>query len=971
MSKFLRRLTLLFLVTFLGVTSFGLSYFYFENSKEENSSFKGDDSYNNLKVDDIEENYNFGKNTSSNEGKTYTIYFFPSASYIYLYRLYLDYLDTQNGVENISSMSQYKPEEQFGYKEPVYNSDGSLKVDSNNEVIYKLSENTGYYKTTDMNGNSLSYGDLTYDGGYRKFMADQYSVNYFEADGGYAYDSNGAYMLTQSYDQNNGKARRSWGLPKENENFTIKSDDSEREEHFNGRNQYSSDRLGSWGEHYYYGKTIRDSDGDVFTREGLIYGECTKDYTNIDDIMLRTDDGYDLNNDLTSPNAGRYLPIKLTVTNELMSSILEKVVPDVFTSMGTELSGYTYKYLHNYTFTEWTYVKNTEDRNSRVYPYEPWSNAECPNTSYSDKKVGQAFQSKPTEYYFDPLADLDEYADSEGVIRLFPLFSNSKKTNVSESDTDPYLLGGGSSEKLKITYSSNVTTTSNDLTSSNDNIQYKYPLFTTSTYSYNNSDTFIDNEGNSYSSLNSKNIRLFSYNNVKINSKVSSLEFSCNNINDEGKIKSWVVDSDTSQLKWTNLYSIDSDYINDNIIKIYGEGSYNFYVIVGNYSYQDYNPSDTSKVSLENAKTYFKTFYNDLTSQARINAFDILENKRLSQIEYNSTYSNIDEYITSIGNAFYSPTIVLFERTDEPKLMITNNEECTNDITTFIKNNYNSGRSLWRNVNPLYEGELDSSTNTYNAIGDDLSKSSPYTFISKNVDLSSSSNNYFVISLNDEISISSHFNINNDVNKPLYLISNPGDKSNIKPENIYYSALSNYVDVVKNETTNEIVFKLKENEEGIYDIIIKLNMNNEGDDKKFDLYMRKHDELFIEVFDNDLNIDSTSKYVDHEYDENYKTSSGAYLLFENKYVENSNLLSNNTSISVNNNKTLDECLRYKISSNTDYNYSNGDLLNYRLVDRNTGECIGKYIKNEDNTYSLEINEFKVKKNYILILKKIN
>lgn len=968
MSKFFRKMILLLFVAFLGSTSFGLSYFYFSNPQ----SVKNNIDHNSLKIDDIEENYDFGKSTSDKEGKTYTIYFFPSAAYLHLYSLYLLDSDTTTDGYNISKTST-KPEDQFGYKEPTYNEDGSLATDSNGNVIYKLSENTGKYASE--NGISES---LTYDGGYRKFNGERFSCTMFEADGGRAYGTynsstewpnetvtgdpytaKSAYSQSQDYLNNNSKFKRTWGLPSENEDFTIFNEESsnnyidpDRVEHFNGRNQYSLDRLGSWGECYYYGYTMRDNDDDAFEGpSSLIYGESSSSETNSAKAM-------------DSTNTGRYIPIKLTVTNELISSVVEKVIPSIFTSMGTLLrdTNLSYRYMHNYTFTEWTYVKNPDTKKSQDssdYPYSPKRNTE----EYGENTIGGAFQPVPTDTYFDMLDDLDKYADSEGVIRLFPLFSNGKKSSVSSTDSGNYTKGGGSTQRLTITHSSSSTASSS--TSSNSDVEYKYPFFNTDVYTYSNKDCFTykneNDEEVSNELLKSEYIRLFSFNNIKINSSnITELEFSANNVID--KPTGWLYDTDSTtsrtSLQWKKLYVLDQEYIQDELISKYGEGLYTFYVFVANYSYQNGPTSSTpdSDSIKTGSEAAYNVFYSNVISQAMEGKFSSLTGKRLIEI---SDSKISDEMKQGTKPYICSPTVIAFEKIDEPTLTISSNSS--------------SVRNFYRNINPLYKGVKNSDSDTYSIEGDDLTSTSPYTYLVKNVDLTQAGAS-FEIEINNSSSSNSSINTTNDDIEYDYLISNPGNTTNIKIDDVFIKPFgdSGFIEVSTTKTAS--TFTIKDNCYDIYDILIKYNTNNGN----YDIYMKRHDKLFCYVFSEDLTGYNADGFINHSFSldsstNTYKASgtSSSTLIFDREYAEGHVLDSGDKSSTANENYTLDECLRYYIGKS--YTYSDDSLLNYRLIDRITGEVVAYYEKTSDDssnvTYTLNCN-LTLNKNYILILQSI-
>lgn len=913
MTKYIRKLVCLLFITFLGISSFSFAYFFFDKEQTLTPSL------NNLKIDDIKENYDFGQDASNKQGKTYTIYFFPSAAYMYLYHDYV--------VNNVAA-----PEEQFGYKEVTYNSDGSLKTDGNGNVIYKLSENTGKVNYTN---HTSSEGSVTYDGAYRRYMGELFSCNNFEADGGAAYGDGTAYTSSQTYLSSNSLPMRTWGIP--NDNFTIYPNDTNRVEHYNGRNQYSTDRFGSWGDNYYYGETISDSSDDQ-APTGLIQGADTSK----PDAMDET-------------NTGRYLPIKLTITNELRSSVLSSVVPYIFTSMGTY---YKYRYYHNYTFTEWTYVTNTKNPSSLVdsdYPYSYASNKD----QYNANEIGQAFQPKQNDRYFDLLSDLDKYADNNNIIRLYPLFSNGKKVNGYDSssltDEEKYTLGGGATEKLKITTSSNSTTTSTS------NVEYKYPFFNVDVYNDGKGYFTYGDSNTEETLLPSKYINLFSYNNVKITSSTSELVFSANNI--WNAPCGWhTEENDGTALYWQKLYTLDADYINENLINAYGEGLYTFYVIVANYSYQ--NGPNSSNNNITAMQGTFDTFYNNITSQLTTK-FNCLSGKRLVKV------TSIDSEMTSYK---CSPTVVVFEKIDEPQII-------TSSTKTF---NTSSTRNFYKNVNSLYEGSYDETNDTYSISSDDLSSTSPYTYLVKNVDLTSDT--YLAVSINNTSTSTTLVNDDESAYNYDYLICTTSSTS-FKDNEVYTKALGDngYIEVDESlNSTTSTIFKLKDNTSGtsyygVYDILITFNTTS----NKYDIYMYQHDtKMFLYVFNYDLVRDSSSNWIDYSttYDDatgTYKTASSSVLIFDNdSYLEGTNASKSDVSSKANATHSLDECIRYYISGQIEgttasYSYEGSELLNYQLIDHVTNEIIGYYEFDESSsTYVFNFN-LKINKNHILYLSKVS
>ena len=121
--KIFNKLLLILSTLTIGVTSFGISAWYFNEQKEISNEIES-----NFKIDDIKENYRFGKDE---EEKTYTIYFFPSTAYMFLYGRYL--VDETN-----TYGTHHLPEEEFGYKEVLTNENGNVLLNDEGKALYKL-----------------------------------------------------------------------------------------------------------------------------------------------------------------------------------------------------------------------------------------------------------------------------------------------------------------------------------------------------------------------------------------------------------------------------------------------------------------------------------------------------------------------------------------------------------------------------------------------------------------------------------------------------------------------------------------------------------------------------------------------------------------------------------------------------------------------------------------------------------------
>lgn len=882
-GKTLRRTLLIAGLSAIGAVSFGFSYFFFENERNAASTIEEAK----FQIDDIKDNYDFGNST---DGEAYTIYFFPSAAYVHFY---------DDKLSNPSDDSYYYPEEQFGYKEVLFNESGNVLLDAAGNACYKLSDNTGKYVSPN------TTGELSYDGGYRKYIGDYFPCNNFEADGGSAYVSGGAYDI--SFSSISGE-KRTWADP--DENFTLTSSDStSAEEKFNSHNQYSLDRFGCWDESFYYGATVTDGNGD----------QVTTGFKNKD------------NDKLDSTNTGRYLPIKLTVKNSLSSTMMERAIQTVFTSMGNRNDW------HNYQFTEWTYFTSTTSEGTTTYtpPYSPDTNS----NQYGENPIGKAFYPMERATYFDMLDDLSKYADENKVIRLFPLFSNSKKIGSTN-----YNEGGGSAQSLKISYESG-------------DVEYHYPLFTTD--AYDGGDTglykYKDDSGNEVDSLlESQYIRLFRYNNVSIESSanLSSLDFRSENI--------WGAPSNWNGETWS-IYELSSSYIQNTLIKEYGEGLYNFYWIVANYSYQQGPSNDSSQYSASTMKGQWQNFYDQALAQIADGAYANLKGKHLIQVPYEASHCSKDDHKCS-------PTILAFEKVDEPKVVTglpSKPSDKVSDIDSFISSKYELSPNLFRNQSPLFNGT--SSSDSYSIDGDDISANNPYVYVGKNIDFMGSDSEYFLLPFGSSYSSDVAFNIPDSSEVLIYDPSIDDDGNYvISPSNVFLGA-SEFMELAtlsdQNGTSyNAIKFK-DTGCIGVYDILLMYNKASSA----YDVYLFRHSNLFCYVFDKNLNPSSVGGFVDHTLDSSYKATdgSGAQLLFGAQYFIGKTISADDMSTSANAGKSLDQCIRAYLESDATYSDMDTKLDKIRLYDRVSGAPIASY-KLVDGEYVLQC-KLKVAKNYIFYL----
>ncbi len=857
MSKWIKRIFLFIATLVTGLSSFGLSSWYFSKTQEIDKKIDNSNNNDGYKMDDIEENYRFGK---ADEEKRYTMYFFPSAAYMFLYGRYLEDDPLYYG-------PHYLPEEEFGYKEVLINESGNVLTDKDGNALFKLSENTGKYQN-DVNINS----NTSYDGSYKLFIDKHFKIsNMTELSCDISKKDNIYKLSEKEY-----KYERTWGSP--TDILTVKEDI----ERYNGKNLLPLDRFGCWEDSYYYGNSGDENGANV---------------------TFKNDEK------ANSSNTGRYLPIKMTVSNAMSIDLLNKVIGDVFSSMGNSREWY------NFSFTNWTYV--TKNNGSYSYPYG-WKNNDSTSDNY--KPVGEAFSAKDIDRYFDIFEDLEKFADENKVIRLFPLFSNGKNYDASS-----YTDGGGDCFKLIADYKD-----------TNKNKTYKYFMPS--------SERIHDGSGNfSGTSISNSNVRYYTYNYLKLskNHKYNSLNI------DMTWTRYWARNWDE---KWYKIYSFDFSYINNELINKYGDGLYNFYLFQANIEH-----SRIRKISYDN-------FYNKIkTAAIDENGFESLKGKF---IEFLNMPDLIKNYSGASSPYDASPVIFAFEKITDPKI-IDNVDikgegsnltyEFIGKLDDYITEKSVNAHGFTRLSSPIHGRKLVGESYTYS---DNLNKMNPYTYIAKNVNFMNAKTNYFIIAFSD-VYIS---NVNIKIENKNYssVVVNPTiDEANnytYNPEDLFVNA-SEYIKRVtfSAEGVNNYGVLTFNNDDfkGVYDILLMYEGNN-----TLSLYFYRHTNLFLKIFSNDL-----TSYHDNFllHDENVLTDTK--LIFKKKYFLGLTMNKDDKN-GMNNleNQTLEEAITSYVETVKGAGY---DLTKVRVIDHVTKTVVAKFIS-KNGSYELECNQ-KIYKNYVFYL----
>lgn len=869
-----------FLLSLIGIvaiaTSSAFAYFIF-NDEVKSSQLIEDK----IRVDNIEENYVFGRDDY--EGKDYTIYLFPSTLYLDIYQAYLNRTST------------VLPEEAFGYIEATINSDGSIKYT-------KTESTTGYSKYTTyeayVNANT-DYLDT------RRVQLTEHSVSrtYAYAHGyEIVYDIDTGKSLSDGrndglYEQVYGGEDKRIGFGGTSGNNAVVPDiDSDlwADTYITSYDDGGGDKRGAGSD------TKLSSDNLNFYTEQYNYR-----------IPYKNDRfGYwsELNY-----NEGRILPQKIEVFESISQSDFAKKTMTPWTSMGDENGWY------DLNFAMWTYIDLTYTGNnitSYSLPFE---------VSKNQKIELEAFKTKDVINYFDINKSLSGYADKDGIIRLFPSFSNSK------GYVEDY-NGGRDALRMDITESG---------------VQNRYPMlyFATS-----------KPEGDRVANINNTNICFVP--NIEINSTITDINIS---MHPSATPKEWPRGS----YGWAELYNPTE---RTNLIKYireeYGDGLYNFYLVIGKNT-QGYDSSPTNNEKFASAKDVSK----QITSETG-NIFDELVNKKLNQTAAtdNETLKVLNYKYDDDEHYIHRTYVLLVEKIAEASFYKDLNSTYENEEA--LKNDTSSQTNApkFYNLNAkLYKASLNAS-GAYDVDADsELTAKNSYIYLAQNIDLTESNKDLVMqIRFNNE-----YYNADvglynlNPLSDGEALIFNPTvDNSGnftFNDDAVFTNASERFTTssitfTSSGKTQNALTLTNFEDNQGIYDILIEYN-NTSG---KFNVYTYRHTNIFIKLFENKVEIDKDTGLAIHK---NADGTDFNYLLWRKQYYLGVNMKASDTcDISFNSTQiTFQGAVESFINSNTK-GYTKQNLL---IRDFVTDALIGYF----DNTGNLVVN-LRVMKNYILYFDKI-
>ena len=266
-------------------------------------------------------------------------------------------------------------------------------------------------------------------------------------------------------------------------------------------------------------------------------------------------------------SASRYLPIKITVNGNLTPDDMAKVIPTLSASM------FDNNMWADFSANVWTYVPYTYNSESEQYEFQ------SKDKEYTTGTGG--FTAKDITNIFDIMQNPSKYADKDGNIRLFPVFSNGKNSDASDVSD-----GGGDAIQAFFSYASKSSPSiQNDMQPSSTKLTY-------SSCTYRGTNNGFYDYSVDYAVL--KNVEIK-------NDKYDSITFKIDTTYFDGR-PHWGG-------HWIEVYTLDKDYIT-NFVKTYGEGLYTFYLFLGNrgekssISNTEAFPNVNNKTLLENVVSY-------------------------------------------------------------------------------------------------------------------------------------------------------------------------------------------------------------------------------------------------------------------------------------------------------------------------------------------------------------------------------
>lgn len=604
---------------------------------------------------------------------------------------------------------------------------------------------------------------------------------------GYIADSRGYGRTTFTYRKNNGTI--TFNTSEHNIEGSLTISASNPLDQMVNRAQYRNDRFGFWTSFY-------DWDDD-------------------------SNKNFKIEN-----SASRYLPIKITVNGNLTPDDMAKVIPTLSASMSDNNMWF------DFTSNIWTYVPTDDNGKYNFNARE-----------YTTGTGG--FTAKDITYIFDIMQNPSKYADKDGNIRLFPVFSNGKnKGNDAEN-------GGADAIQASFTYKDGFSPTINDdLLPSSTKMTY-------STFDYQYGDFY--NYPVNYAVLKNVEITKNKYEQLKI------------------RIDTTYTNSQWSG-NWIDLYTFSGDALSS-FISTYGEGLYTFYLFVGaratNEDRGDTPFPDVNRQSLIERIVNYNVTGNELHDKyllpLSVNNDGSIGVGGVNNVSERAgyKYAYIDDFgLNTVPRA--RPVALAVEKVTNLRLVSdipikedSNGNPSVDQDWGDIDNNLEQGLLNAKNFTIADEvyGINDPTTYENGLTQDDLDESkrldtnNPYIYVIQNADFRFVNNLYFQIRfsnsyINNAMNVVTDYSGVEDTDKtPKYVAYSISGQimtfkfQDSKDDDVFISNVS-----AGSATNQRQGFKLKDyNARGIYDILL-VSTGSTGDKQYYNMYINRHTNSFIKLF---------------------------------------------------------------------------------------------------------------------------
>lgn len=642
------------------------------------------------------------------------------------------------------------------------------------------------------------------DDGYLSFMASTGKSVYYRSTGYYdtayvtPYSGNSEWTKDITLADGTSIKKYSFGDPQDDQTLVEYSSWTNAEQH-NYRNLHVYDRLGYWGEY--------------------------------------------------ARGAGRYLPIKMTINPRVSSTTLSKAINFPLTDMGDSNGWYCY------SFTNWAYCLTSLSGTPKAPYYASEEFLKNGGSGFGSKTMG-AFATTYVDNEFDFSEDFSLYADSDGVIRLFPVFSQGKTYGATN-----YEDGGGDALRIVPKYTSESVFNQHD----------RYISYSSGGGDY-ITDTNVTINGIRVASLMNMNLDVFSQATIQIDISRG--------------YGGWVGN-------WNDVCTIDFS----SIINNYGMGLYNMYVFITDIG----SSTSTSNTAIQAFSNLFlsdlrigggntKTLFPELTFRS----FFTLDSDESAT--FTVTSSGLTKAISFAFEKKYDPKVYILPTPDEidengnPKF-----------IESKLKELYNSSNNVFKYMTqPLYS--VQSGAMMVDTSMDKLQIKHPNCYIYYGLDFTESNDIYFHIRHQEQMRSNARLSTDEDTDADaeigkghdlIYNCNEDGEFDNASRFKYAIAADANDTNgyfivemctVVQDQNSEGVGYFLKlknNNMKGIYDILLVDDIQPDGEIVVY-VYAYQRTQVTIKILANDVTDTDNDGFADHLFSSSSEVNN--CLIFQKGYA---------------------------------------------------------------------------------------